>query len=206
MAIKSYEEMNELEMDILKEIGSIGGGNAATAMSSMLNAKVNMSLPGVEILGFNEALDHLGDPEELVAAIFVEMSGELSGIMLFVLTKEFSDEILFRMLGKADSDFLALDEIDSSVLIEIGNIVISSYITAMASLTGVNVELSVPQLALNMLGGIMSVPIAMMGQHSDRIMMITGEFKIDGKALNSNMLLLPDVESLNVLMKKLGVE
>ena len=43
MAIKSYEEMNELEMDILKEIGSIGGGNAATAMSSMLNAKVNMS-------------------------------------------------------------------------------------------------------------------------------------------------------------------
>ena len=206
MAIKSYEEMNELEIDILKEIGSIGGGNAATALSSMLSAKVNMSLPGVEILGFNEALDHLGDPEELVAAIFVEMSGELSGIMLFVLTKEFSDEILFRMLGKADSDFLALDEIDSSVLIEIGNIVISSYITAMASLTGVNVELSVPQPALNMLGGIMSVPIAMMGQHSDRIMMITGEFKIDGKALNSNMLLLPDVESLNVLMKKLGVE
>ena len=206
MAIKSYEEMNELEIDILKEIGSIGGGNAATALSSMLSAKVNMSLPGVEILGFNEALDHLGDPEELVAAIFVEMSGELSGIMLFVLTKEFSDEILFRMLGKADSDFLALDEIDSSVLIEIGNIVISSYITAMASLTGVNVELSVPQLALNMLGGIMSVPIAMMGQHSDRIMMITGEVKIDGKALNSNMLLLPDVESLNVLMKKLGVE
>ena len=206
MGIKTYEEMNDLELDILKEIGSIGGGNAATALSSMLSAKVNMSLPGVEILGFNEALDHLGDPEELVAAIFVEMSGELSGIMLFVLTKEFSDEILFRMLGKADSDFLALDEIDSSVLIEIGNIVISSYITAMASLTGVNVELSVPQLALNMLGGIMSVPIAMMGQHSDRIMMITGEFKIDGKALNSNMLLLPDVESLNVLMKKLGVE
>ena len=194
MAIKSYEEMNELEIDILKEIGSIGGGNAATALSSMLSAKVNMSLPGVEILGFNEALDHLGDREEVVAAIFVEMAGELSGIMLFVLTKEFSDEILFRMLGKADSDFLALDEIDSSVLIEIGNIVISSYITAMASLTGVNVELSVPQLALNMLGGIMSVPIAMMGQHSDRIMMITGEFKIDGKALNSNMLLLPDVE------------
>ena len=106
MAIKSYEEMNELEMDILKEIGSIGGGNAATAMSSMLNAKVNMSLPKVVILGFNEALDYLGDPEELVAAIFVEMSGELSGIMLLILTKEFSDEVLFRMLGKVDSDFL----------------------------------------------------------------------------------------------------
>ena len=175
-------------------------------MSSMLNAKVNMSLPKVVILGFNEALDYLGDPEELVAAIFVEMSGELSGIMLLILTKEFSDEVLFRMLGKVDSDFLELEEIDSSVLMETGNIVISSYITAMASLTNVNVELSVPQLAINMVGGIMSAPMSLMGQHSDRIMMITGQFTIDGKALDSEMLLLPDVESLNVLMKKLGVE
>ena len=206
MGIKTYEEMNDLELDILKEIGSIGGGNAATALSSMLSAKVNMSLPKVVILDFNEALVNVGDPEEVVAAILVEMSGELSGIMLFILTKEFSDEILFRMLGKTEADFFELDEIDSSVLMEIGNIVISSYITAMASLVNMSVELSVPQLAVNMLGGIMSVPIAMMGQHSDRIMMITGEFKIDGKALNSNMLLLPDVESLNVLMKKLGVE
>ena len=206
MAIKTYEEMNALELDILKEIGSIGGGNAATALSSMLNAKVNMAVPEVQILGFNEALSHLGDPEELVAAIFVEMSGELGGIMLFILTKEFSDEVLHRMLGKDCPDFLAMEEIDSSVLSEIGNIVISSYITAMSGLIGMQVELSVPQFAVNMLGGIMSVPIAMMGQHSDRIMMITGEFKIDGKALNSNMLLLPDVESLNVLMKKLGVE
>ena len=206
MGIKTYEEMNELEIDILNEIDSIGGGNAATALSSMLNAKVNMSLPKVEILDFNEALVNVGDPEEVVAAILVEMSGELSGIMLFILTKEFSDEILFRMLGKTEANFFELAEIDSSVLMEIGNIVISSYITAMASLVNMSVELSVPQLAVNMLGGIMSVPIAMMGQHSDRIMMITGQFKIDGKALNSNMLLLPDVESLNVLMKKLGVE
>ncbi|MEZ3488080.1 MAG: chemotaxis protein CheC [Lachnospiraceae bacterium] len=206
MAIKTYEEMNALELDILKEIGSIGGGNAATALSSMLNAKVNMALPEVQILGFNEAMSHLGDPEELVAAIFVEMSGELGGIMLFILTKEFSDEVLHRMLGKSSPEFLAMEEIDSSVLSEIGNIVISSYITAMSSLIGIQVELSVPQFGVNMLGGIMSVPIAMMGQHSDRIMMITGEFKIDGKALNSNMLLLPDVESLSVLMKKLGVE
>lgn len=208
MGIKNYEDMNALEIDILKEIGSIGGGNAATALSSMLNAKVAMAIPQVEIVGFNEALNSLGDPEELVAGIFVEMSGELSGVMLFLLSQECADEILLRMLGKTNPDFLSLQEqeIDSSVLIEIGNIVISSYITAMSSLVNISVELSVPQLAVNMLGGIMSLPIAMMGQQSDRIMMITGEFKIDEKALNSTMLLLPDVESLNVLMTKLGVE
>lgn len=206
MAIKKYEEMNEMEIDILKEIGSIGGGNAATALSSMLNTKVNMEIPKVEILEFNEALDSVGDPEDLVAAILVEMSGEIEGIMLFISKKEFADEILHRMVNKKDADFLELDEIDSSVLTEIGNIVISSYVTALSSLTNVDVDLSVPQLGVNMLGGIMSMPIAMMGQHSDKIMMITGKFKIDGKALDSRMLLLPDVQSLNVLMKKLGVD
>lgn len=126
--------------------------------------------------------------------------------MLFILTKEFSDEVLKKMMGKTDVDFLALDEIDTSVLTEIGNIVISSYITALSSLTNVQVELSVPQLAVNMLGGILSLPMAMMGQHSDRIMMINGKFKIDGRELESDMLLLPDVHSLNVLMEKLGVD
>lgn len=206
MAISRYEDMNEMEKDILKEIGSIGGGNAATALSSLLSAKVNMLVPRVEILEFNEALDKLGDPEEVVAAVMVEMTGEVEGIMLFTAPGEFTDEVVFRMLGKAKVSLMELDEIDISVLTEIGNIVISSYINALSALTGVAVELSVPQLAVNMLGGIMSLPMAMMGQHSDRIMMVTGEFDIDGKALKSGMLLLPDVKSLNILMKKLGVD
>lgn len=205
MAIKKYEEMNALELDILKELGSVGGGNAATALSSMMSAKVSMALPRVEILGFNEAIEKIGDPESVVAAIFVEMSGEIQGIMLFIVPQNFSDDILFRMLGKTRAELLELEEIDTSVLTEIGNIVISSYVTALSALTNVQVELSVPQFTVNMLGGILSVPIAMMGQHSDRIMMVTGDFKIDEKALHSSMLLLPDVESLNILMKKLGV-
>ncbi len=205
MGISRYEEMGEIGMDMLKEIGSIGGGNAATALSSMLNAKVNMSLPEVKALGFNAALNLLGDPEEVVAAIFVEMSGEVEGVILFILKNDFADKIVQNMLGKASVDLLQLDELDTSVLTEIGNIVISSYITAMSSLSNVEVELSVPQFTVNMLGGILSVPIAVMGQHSDRIMMIKGKFKIDGIAMDSDMLLLPDVKSLNVLMKKLGV-
>ncbi len=206
MAISRYEDMNDMKIDVLKEMGSIGGGNAATALSSMLGAKVNMSLPRAEILGFNEALERLGHPEDLIAAVFVELTGEIQGIMLFIAPQDFSDEVIFRMLGKTSVPLLEMEEIDSSVITEIGNIVISSYVTALSSLTNVEVELSVPQFTVNMLGGVMSLPMAMMGQYSDRIMMVTGEFKIDGKALNSGMLLLPDVESLNILMKKLGVD
>lgn len=88
--MEKYEDMNATELDIFKELGSIGNGNAATALSSMLDAKVKMTLPEVNILGFNEALKYLGEPEEVVAAILVEMSGEIEGIMLFLLKQEFS--------------------------------------------------------------------------------------------------------------------
>lgn len=206
MLINRYEEMNDMEIDIIKEIGSIGNGNAATALSGMLNAKVSMSLPKVELLEFNEALFHLGNPEDIVAAILVEMSGEIDGIMLFILTQEFSDEILNRMLGKEKVEFMEFEDIDVSALTEVGNIMISSYINALSTLTNVNINLSVPQIAVNMLGGILSLPMATMGISSDKIMMITGQFHIEDKNLESNMLLLPNVESLNLLMKKLGVE
>ena len=132
MAISRYEEMNEMEMDILKEIGSIGGGNAATALSSLLSAKVNMLVPRVEILEFNEALAKLGDPEEIVAAVMVEMTGEVQGIMLFTAPEEFTDEVVFRMLGKTQISLMELDEIDTSVLTEIGIFVISSFINALS--------------------------------------------------------------------------
>lgn len=206
MTISKYEEMNEMEIDVIKELGSIGNGNAATALSKILNTKVKMTLPAVDVLEFNAALHTIGNPEDVVAAILVEMSGEIEGIMLFILTQEFADEILNRMIGKTDVNFLELDEIDISALTEIGNIMISSYVNALASLTNVQVDLSVPQISVNMLGGILSLPMATMGIYSDKLMMINAEFEINEKELKSDMLLLPNADSLNVLIKKLGVE
>lgn len=206
MAIQKYEDMGNLELDIIREIGSIGNGNAATALSGILNTGVRMALPEVVIMEFNEALNYLGSPEDVVAAILVEMSGEIEGIMLFILTQEFAAEIIGKTIGTVEFDFLEMDGIKNSVLTEIGNIMISSYINALSSLTNVNVQLAVPQLAVSMLGGILSIPMATMGINSDRIMMITGKFEVDGKEFNGDMLLLPDVASLNVLMKKLGVD
>lgn len=205
MSIKNYEDINETELDLFKEIGSIGNGNAATALSGILNTKVVMKFPEVNILDFNEAMHYLGNPEDVVAAVLVEMSGEIQGMMLYILTEEFAQEILEKMLGQKKIDFLNMEELHISALNEIGNIMISSYINAMATLTNVNINLSVPQITMNMLGGILSLPMVQIGEHSDRIMMIIGGFTIDGKELKSNMLLFPDVESLNVLMQKLGV-
>lgn len=203
--MKSYEDMNAMELDVFREIGSIGIGNAATALSQVLGVQVSMKLPKVSLAGYNEAIASIGDPEEIIAAVLVEMSGDIKGIMLYMLKLDFINAILARLVGKYIADFSQIDELSASALEETGNIIISSYINAITKLANIEVGLSVPSVAVNMLGGILSVPIAMFGYSTDKLLMIQGEFLIGDTQLKGELMLLPDVESLNFLMKKLGV-
>ncbi len=205
MTIQRFEDMQNHELDVFREIGSIGIGNAATALSQVLGVKVSMKLPKVSIEGYNEAVALLGDPEEIVAAVLVEMSGDVRGIMLYMLKLDFINAILGRLMGKYIEDYSQIDELSASALEETGNIIISSYVNAITKLADIEVPLSVPSVAVNMLGGILSVPISMFGEVTDKLMLIQGEFLIGDTQLKGELLLLPDIESLNFLMKKLGV-
>ena len=164
-----------------------------------------MKLPRVSIEGYNEAVALIGDPEEIVAAVLVEMSGDVRGIMLYMLKLDFINAILGRLMGKYIDDYSQIDELSASALEETGNIIISSYVNAITKLADIEVPLSVPSVAVNMLGGILSVPISMFGEVTDKLMLIQGEFLIGDTQLKGELLLLPDIESLNFLMKKLGV-
>ncbi len=205
MKIRRYDEMNGLGLDLIREIGSIGTGNSATALSSMLGKSVRMTLPDVQILGYNEAIKFLGDPEEIVAAILVKMTGEINGLMLFILKLDFINEVLSSVMQKEIEDYYQLNVMETSALEEIGNIIISSYVNAMSTLSDVTINLSVPDIAVNMLGGILSVPMVEFGYQTDKMMMISGQFIIGGKVLHSDLLMMPDIESLNFLMEKLGI-
>ena len=205
MAIQRFEDMENHEIDVFREIGSIGIGNAATALSQVLGVKVSMKLPRVSIEGYNEAVALIGDPEEIVAAVLVEMSGDVRGIMLYMLKLDFINAILGRLMGKYIDDYSQIDELSASALEETGNIIISSYVNAITKLADIEVPLSVPSVAVNMLGGILSVPISMFGEVTDKLMLIQAEFLIGDTQLKGELLLLPDIESLNFLMKKLGV-
>ena len=203
--MKKYEEMSSLEIDVLREIGSIGTGNAATALSQMMNKKIGMTMPEVQILGFNEAIAKFGGPEMIVSGVLVTTSGELNGITLYLQQLDFINAMLEEVLVEKIESFEQLGELEVSALVEIGNIMISSYISAISKLTGIHVKLSVPAMSVNMLGGIMSVPMVELGHQTDKIMTISGKFLVDDKEVYSNLLLMPDVGSLNYLLKKLGV-
>ena len=182
MTIKSYSDLNSLELDTLREIGSIGTGNAATALSSLIGQQVRIEMPEVRIMGYNEAIEWIGGPEEITAGVLVKMSGQVNGIMLSVQQLKFVNLVLESMLGKGVEDYSGLHEMECSALIEV-----------------------VPAFTVDMQGAIMAVPMAEYGGQSDYIMTIGGNFVRDGQTVPCRLLLSPDIRSLNFLLRKLGV-
>lgn len=203
--LKNYDELTSLEIDTLREIGSIGTGNAATALSQMLNRPVRITLPEVRIMGYNEAIEWIGGPEEVTAGILVKMSGDVGGIMLSVQKLELVNIVLETMLGESVSSYEDLDDLARSAMIEIGNIMISTFINAMSGLADLHIKLTVPAFAVDMQGAILAVPMAEYGGMSDYLMAIGGNFVCDGKEVPCHVLLSPDLRSLDFLLRKLGV-
>ena len=205
MTIKSYDELSSLELDTLKEIGSIGTGNAATSLSALIGMPVRIQTPEVRIMGYNEAIEWIGGPETVTAGVLVRMSGQMNGIMLAVQQLDFVNLVLGSMLGTTIENYENLDELRKSTLVEVGNIAISTFINALAGLSGISVDLTVPAFAVDMQGAILAVPMAEYGGMSDYLMTIGGNFVCDNKTVPCRLLLSPDIRSLNFLLKKLGV-
>ena len=159
MKINRYEDLNLQELDVMKEIGSIGTGHAATALSKLLQREVRITIPQVQILDYNDAVRRIGKEDEIIGATLVQMSGDLDGLMLFLYNKRFARKILKKLLETEYKDFDAMDEMAFSALKEVGNIIICSYINAFSQLVHVDLNLSVPSSTVNMLGGILTVPI-----------------------------------------------
>lgn len=204
--IKDYSDLSSLEIDTLKEVGSIGTGNAATALSSLIGQQVRIQVPEVRIMGYNEAIEWIGGPEEITAGVLVKMSGQINGIMLSVQQLDFVNLVLESMLGRSVENYYGLHEMETSALIEIGNIMISTFINALSTLAEIDINLTVPAFTVDMQGAIMTVPMAEYGGQSDYIMTIGGNFVCGGKVVPCRLLLSPDIRSLNVLLRKLGVD
>lgn len=205
MRIKHYEDLDLQGLDVMREISSIGTSHAATALSQLLQKEIRISIPQVSILGYTEALSRIGDAEQIVAATLVKMDQDVEGLMLFLFDLNFADTVLQTLLGEKYASFEEMDQLAYSALEEVGNIIICSYINAFSKLVDVDIRLSVPSSTINMLGGILTVPIAEYGYETDKLMYFNADFVMDGKKLSDWLLMLPDIKSLNAILEKLGV-
>ncbi len=206
MALNDYSDLNAMHLDVLREIGNIGTGNAATSLAAMLQKPVNISVPTINVLDYEKVAEELGGPETMIVGIMLTISGEVSGMMMFLLEKDFAHAIVNDLLGGCFNGFYELDELSISALKEIGNIMAASYVNAIAQLTGLTIDISVPSMTVDMAGAILSVPAIYFADISDKVIFIQDEFNGDAENMTSHILLIPTADSLQRIMRNLGVE
>ncbi|WP_163150777.1 chemotaxis protein CheC [Anoxybacillus sp. MB8] len=205
-----FERMDAVHMDILKEIGNIGAGHAATALSKLLNKRIEMTIPDVRIISFDEMMDIVGGADNVVAAVFLRIEGDAPGNMFFVLSIEQAERFIQQMIGdeqfKLEQD---CSELSLSALQELGNILAGSYLSSLSDFTHLNLYPSVPALSIDMIGAILSYGLIEMSRVGDHVIVVDTaiheEHQPDDR-VNGHFFLLPDPESFHIIFRALGVE
>lgn len=199
--------LNELDnkyYDVLREIGNIGAGNATTALAQLLNMKLDMRVPKVELLEFNKLVGAICGEEEIVVGIYLFLEGDISGSMMFMLEEQSAHILVNHLMGRDPACMDSFNEMDSSALQEIGNIITGAYLSSLAGLTGLYINASVPYLTVDMAAAILSVPAIEFGKLGDKALLIETEFG-DDIAINGYFILIPDMPSYDVILKSLGI-
>lgn len=201
----SFERLTSQYLDILKEIGNIGAGNATSALAQMLDTKVDMNVPQVRLLDFKEVGDLMGGADQIMAGIYLAVEGDIDGSIMFLSGVKSAKILVNKMMQQEpEGDSEGFTEIELSALQEIGNIITGSYLNSMSMLTNLKMIPSVPYIAVDMAGAILSVPAIEFGMMGDYIMLIETKF-FDDSDLNGYFILLPDMESWKKILKALGV-
>jgi chemotaxis protein CheC len=205
MGLYDYSELNDIHVDILREIANIGTGNAATSLASMLQRTVDIQVPSVRFLDYNAVTERLGGPETLMVGMLLTLDGDVSGMMMFLMKEQFAHMVLNSLLGQSFENFTDVDEMSMSAMQEIGNIMAGSYVNAIGQITGLTINISPPDITIDMIGSVLSVPAIHFANISDQVIFIEDEFGGgESKDEVSNILLIPDVDSLERILEKLG--
>ena len=202
--------LDEMQYDVLKEIGNIGAGNATTALSQMLSMKMDMSVPKVALISFKEISSIIGSEDQIVVGILLELEGEIDGMMMFFFDLKSAHHLVDVLMQRAtvnqsiDDEGTDFSEIEMSALNEIGNIVAGSYLTAIATLTSMKIISSVPNMTIDMVGALLSVPAIEFGKYGDKLLLIESQFG-EMDFVTGYFLLIPEYESYDKILSSLGM-
>lgn len=206
----SMEQLTQEYFDVLKELGNIGAGNATTALAQMIGCKVDMSVPKVRLLEFQELGEIVGGEDQIMVSIYLQVEGDIEGSMMFILSKSAAahlvNKLMCGMLGidETKTEEYTFGEMECSAIKEVGNIITGAYLNALSGLTNLKIYPSVPQLGIDMAGALLSVPAIEFGILGDNILLIQTKFS-DDVELDGYFILIPDMESYEKILTTLGV-
>lgn len=206
-----HQKITSVHLDVLKEIGNIGAAHAATALSDLLNKKVDMRVPKVEMVSFNDMMELAGGSENLVVGIFLRIEGDAEGSMFFILPIQQANRFIRRLINDSTFDFHnpTVSELGLSAMQEMGNILSGSYLSALSDFTGLKIYPTVPGLSVDMFGAIISIGLIELSHISDHVIVINTSIfddeQADEETVQGHFFLLPDPDSFESIFKALGV-
>jgi len=197
-------------LDVFKEIGNIGAGHAASALAGILDRRISMSVPEASVLPFTEIVNVLDGPETLVAGVLIDVSGDLNGYILLLLSMSDAMAMVAQALHDEVRDTtdpgFELTELEKDTLLEIANILVGSFLSAISSFSGLGATPTVPQLAIDMFGAILSIAMIEYGKIGDSVLFLKTQFNDLAGDVNGHFFLIPDYNSYKILLNALGLE
>lgn len=203
--LSNEDKFDEMEFDVMTEIGNIGAGNATTALSKLINGRVDIHAPKVEMLTFQELARIIGGEETLVAGVLLTLSGDIQGAMLFILENEAAHHLVSQLMGVESQVAYSFTEMELSALLEIGNIISGAYLTAISKMTRLSIVPNVPSLAVDMAGAILSVPAIEFGKLGDKALLIQSQFRDVDVDISGYFIMIPTLESYSHILQSLGL-
>ena len=192
-------DYTDLQLDALRELANIGSGKASTALSMLLDRPVDISVPSARALSFADAVEATGDYELQITGIVLGIVGDLEGTVLLLISPQDADTVC-EILGVEPGS-----EYAPSALGEVGNIVGSSYINALAEMTGMAIEPTPPGTATDMLGAIVQTVLAGQAHAGDVALMLDSELEVEGSDCSIAFMLVPSEDGVGELLERLGL-
>ncbi len=198
--------LTPIQIDALREIGSIGAGHAATALSKMVRRPVKMSVPGASVIPLSAVNDLVGGPETQVWAIYLQMLGDLDGHIVFIVPQEEAATMVDRLMGRPCGTSATVDAMGESALAEVGNILTANYLIAMGDLAHLRLQPSPPMTANDMVSAILDGIVAHLSETSDSILSLETQLLIEGDgAFRGYLLMFPAPDTLPRLLAAIGL-
>ncbi len=201
------DRLSLAQLDLLKEVGTIGAATAATALADLIAGRVEITVPEVSLVPLENISRLLDQPDRLFFVLDMEIKGDILGRIFLLFSPEDAKYLAGTLLGKPPEQLLDVkDEMFQSSLKEVSNILSSSYITAFADMTRLNILSSVPSLAIDMVGAILDFIFIQIAQYTEEALFIKTNLKVKGSNLNGLFLFFPSAESLKKIFKALGLK
>jgi chemotaxis protein CheC len=192
--------LSEMELDVLNELGNMGVGHAATSLSQLFDKEVDIAVPKIKVVEIKNINDEL--ISDVIAGVIISLDSleeDKSGYLYTMLPENSSKQIAANLLGMEEVD----DEMYASTIMEIGNILASSFCDALAEFMDITLLPSPPSFAVDIPTSIIDSVVSQMSKSSEHIIIFGTSLQTD-LDIQIYLTLLPEQGLLEHIVRIVG--